>query len=57
MATKKETTKKPAVKKAAAKKTTTVKKTVAKKVEKNQQPEVPQHIGLVQNDPWLEWPS
>ena len=54
MATKKETTKKPAVKKAAAKKTTTVKKTVAKKVEKNQQPEVPQHIGLVQNDPWLE---
>ena len=55
MATKKETVKKPAAKKAAApKKATTTKKAAAKKVEKPVEQAAPQHIGLVQNDPWLE---
>ena len=57
---KKETTKKPAAKKAAApKKTTTkkavaTKKTVAAKKETVAEQAAPQHIGLVQNDSWLE---
>ena len=57
MATKKETTKKTAVKKTAAvsKKPTTAKKCAVKKVDKvSAQPQEPQHLGLVQNDPWLE---
>ena len=49
-ATKKTEAKKPVAKKAPAKKPA-AKKKVAKAVE---EPQVPQHIGLVQNDGWLE---
>lgn len=54
MATKKETTKKPVAKKAAAPKKTTTKKVTVKKAEKIVDQTEPQHIGLVQNDSWLE---
>ena len=53
---KKETTKKPAAKKPAAPKKTSAKKTVTKKVaaQKIVEQQVPEHIGLVRNDSWLE---
>ena len=50
MATTKKTTEKPAAKKTAAKKTAPRKKAAVKPVEQA----VPQHIGLVEHDSWLE---
>lgn len=38
----------------ATTKKTTVKKTTAKKTAPKKKVEVPQHIGLVRNDSWLE---